>query len=197
MQLIPFSQVSVSQMKELADIHVNSIPYSINARSGIDHIYNLYAHCKESDEIYGFVATEGRRAIGLVLASRSHKTSTSVSKPLRKKLFIKLFGLRFFAQNLTNLIDFVSISNLIARKFSESSYLMLWYVDNEHQGKGLGRELLDTMCNELTQRQFKSVVVDVRKTSSNAINSYLKNDFKLQSSTFLSQVLIKELDCTR
>jgi ribosomal protein S18 acetylase RimI-like enzyme len=74
---------------------------------------------------------------------------------------------------------------------------MLWYVDNEHQGKGLGRELLDTMCNELTQRQFKSVVVDVRKTSSNAINSYLKNDFKLQSSTFLSQVLIKELDCTR
>ena len=194
MHLIPFSQVSNVQLKELAGIHMNSIPYSINARLGIDHIHDLYKIFRESDEIYGFVATEGQIAVGLVLSSRSHSAAYLVSRPLRRKLLTQLICPKFFALNFTNFVDFLLVSKHIARKFSESSYLMLWYVDKEHSGKGVGKELLDKMCYELTQREFKSVVVDVRRTSKNAINGYLKNKFKIYSKTLLSQVLFKELD---
>lgn len=184
----------MEQLRELAAVHIQTIPYSINARLGLDHLHELYTLFKDSNEIFGFVAVEENQAIGLVLASRNFKVSSSVAKPIRKRLIKEMASAKFLFENFSNLVDFALVSAKISKRFSESSYLMLWYVDQSWSGKGIGKILLDKLCNETKDRNFYSVVVDVRRTSKAAISGYSEHGFRPVSETFLSRIYFQSLE---
>lgn len=194
MHIIPFEEATSEQLRELAVIHIQIIPYSINARLGMEHLHELYALFKDSNEIFGFMALEQNRAVGLVLSSRNFKVASLVSKPLRKIMIRRIVSVRYLLNNFSNLVDFAIVAMKITRRFSESSYLMLWYVDEKYSGRGLGRILLDKFENEAKDRNFSSVVVDVRHTSKVAISGYVKSGFTQFSETLLSRIFVKSLE---
>jgi ribosomal protein S18 acetylase RimI-like enzyme len=192
--IIPFEETTSEQLRELSVIHIRVIPYSINARLGMEHLHELYALFKDSNEIFGFTALEQNRAVGLVLSSRNFKVTSLVSKPLRKIMIRRIVSARYLLNNFSNLVDFAIVAMKITRRFPESSYLMLWYVDETYSGGGLGRILLDKFENEAKDRNFSSVVVDVRHTSKVAISGYVKSGFTQFSETLLSRILVKSLE---
>ena len=184
----------MEQLRQLAVVHTQAIPYSINSRSGVGHLHELYTLFKDSNEIFGFIAVEDNQAVGLVLASRNFKVSSSVSKPVRKRLVKGMVSARFFFGNFSNLVDFALVTIKITRRFSDSSYLMLWYVDQSWSGRGIGKILLDKLCIETKDRNFDSVVVDVRRTSKAAMSGYSGSGFMQVSETLLSRIYFKSLE---
>lgn len=192
MQIIGFSEVSEQQILHLAKIHLHSIPYSINAKMGVDHIKELYLTFLSQRDVFGFVALEEGKPCGLVLASTNYSHSANVTKPIRRKVVRKFLSTPLVFSNLFNILDFLSVKFFIVRHHPDCAYLMLWYVDKKWTGRGIGKELLDKINEDLALRSIPSIIVDVRSTSKSAIRGYIANGFEPLHKTFLSEILKRQ-----
>ncbi|MCG9879100.1 MAG: GNAT family N-acetyltransferase [Bacteroidia bacterium] len=82
-----------------------------------------------------------------------------------------------------NLEGFVSIS-------VKSGVLNIGLIAvNEHtRGKGIGKKLIDAVCNYAQQNGFKKISVVTQAANENAMNFYHKNSFQVVSRTFIYHV---------
>ena len=192
MQVLSFKNMNTEQIEDLARIHIRSIPYSINAKMGMQHLQALYSSFQKSSDIFGYFALEQGKPCGLVLASLDCAKSAQAAEKARSRILLRLTSVRFLLSSIHNILDFLSVNVVIRRRYPNAAYLMIWFVDSDRSNMGIGKLLLESLDKELVDRNIETTVVDVRKTSLGAIRGYQRNGFEIRNKTLLSLVLFKE-----
>lgn len=52
------------------------------------------------------------------------------------------------------------------------------YVAEQHRGQGFGTELLNNLCNTLSQQGYRIIMLGVHRSNTGAINLYRRNGFR-------------------
>ena len=67
-------------------------------------------------------------------------------------------------------------------------------VNNHHQGKGIGKKLLQRVNDYAVENELNRIDVATQLHNSNACSFYTKNDFKINSKTYIYHLWNKELN---
>lgn len=70
---------------------------------------------------------------------------------------------------------------LIVQNILDEAHLLNICVQPQHQGKGIGRFMLEQMINDAQQRQAKLIVLEVRRSNHRAQQLYLQQGFNEMS----------------
>ena len=67
-------------------------------------------------------------------------------------------------------------------------------VNNRHQGKGIGKKLIQKVNDYAVENKLDRINVATQLHNSNACSFYTKNDFKINSKTYIYHLWNKELN---
>lgn len=103
---------------------------------------------------------------------------------LEEKIFKQSLGVNFFYDELTinpfaHYYIMENIDELIGyigyRIYDENAEILNFIIDSKYQKQGYGKQLLNDTLNNFV---IKTVSLEVRESNNQAINFYIKNDFK-------------------
>jgi L-amino acid N-acyltransferase YncA len=80
---------------------------------------------------------------------------------------------------------------------ADTVILRRYYVDEEYQGKGIGRALLGRIISLCEQRVYKAIVAISELELKRALNIYLSTGFRVFKTTDKANFLVKHLDQKR
>ena len=192
MVFIEFKRITENQVDQLALLHKKIIPYSVNAKAGIDHLRHLYNTFVTSRHVIGYVAIDEEKVVGIIICSKSFEIVSNETVSIRKELMRKFKSPLFIIKNFKNLIDYVLNKKAINSIKPTPYYIMLWFVDESYANRRIGHLLLEKLFADPLLGNVKAVAVDVRKSSKKAIKGYHRNGFENYRTTLFSRILLRK-----
>jgi GNAT superfamily N-acetyltransferase len=180
-------------MEQIVSFHKEALPYSVNSQAGQNHLLKLYSDFHVSPGIFGYVACESDKVLGVILCAADFNSLSSTTASAKRYLLVRLLSPLFAIRNLKNVFDHVLINRSIKKIKPTPHYIMVWFVKKGKTNKGFGSLLIERLLEELSARKANSVVVDVRKGSETAIRGYERKGFTEFKSTPFSKVLMREI----
>jgi hypothetical protein len=139
---------------------------------------------------HGLIYLSQGKVVGLCLGTTSLKLTQQNLRKIRFKVIRRLIRPDTFFSNFGNIVDQLAISIKSRRISVKSNYILLWFIAPEDQGKGSGKVLLADVIRFLTKQNNFPTYVDVRRTSTSALDGYKKQGFILVGGTKLSHILV-------
>jgi len=185
-------------VRALAVLHSECIPYSINSKLGGVWLRALYTQFLASPGRISIVATGegGDSPIGGIFASSLSQLRLVSTLPrvslaeLRSLNWIALFQTR-----IVDYFDFFQVLRLISRlgPNEKGLYINSWFAYSSANSPRIGSQLLNRLLSHAQRDGFILVYVDVRRDNTRAIEKYMREGFAIYRSTKLSHLLAKDL----
>lgn len=179
-KIIPVSQLSESQILELARLH-QRVMHSLLTDLGLPVVERYYQIACSDSKVIGFCAlSETGNPLGWGIGS---------SKPDQLNGRLRATPVWFVFQMLRVLVTRPRIMMQLITSVRAASALMpegvieLTYigVDSSARQRGLGRELLNTFIQAARDRSYRSVVLSVEAENESAIALYTRAGFTILS----------------
>ncbi len=190
--------VKESDVKKLALLHGQFIPYSINARLGEVWLTALYKQHIRAPGRYSFVATGENleEVIGGIFGTSI--SDLQFHKTFPRVLFKDLIRIKWqvlFTIRAVEYLDLFQVHRFIAglEKGGQCVYINSWFAKSTKNFPKIGSQLLKHLIVAVQRDGFVKVYVDVRKDNVRAITRYDAEGFNVCSTSTLSYVLVKDL----
>lgn len=190
--------VKESDVKNLAVLHGQFIPYSVNARLGKVWLTALYKQHIRAPGRYSFIATGENleEPIGGIFGTSV--SDLQFNKTFSRVLFKDIICINWkalLAIRAVDYLDLFQIHRVIAgfEKGGQSVYINSWFAKSTSNFPKIGSQLLKHLIVTAQQDGFVKIYVDVRKDNVRAISRYETEGFKVYSTSILSYILVKDL----
>ena len=167
-----------NQMFEIAQLHHESIPWSLNSSLGVEHLYSLYSfYMRQSNFQYIVAFSEENKIIGLC----SFLTSESTLN------LYNILNLFYIYGRMTYLVKFKEVYRSLRmqlllrhlrRNLPQSAHITTFFVHRSHRGKRIAQQLLLETEKWTLQEGIFLLTVDVDVKAENALNWYEQVKFQ-------------------
>jgi Acetyltransferase (GNAT) domain len=196
MESLQIKPITENDLEHVVQIHQNVLSYTFNSRLGLDHLSFLYRTMAQDDKSYVGVASMNNKPVGVVSGTLNmDKIKFSMLSSLKLQQWANLL-LRVLGQ--PSLIQEWWKGNVIGRPVyfdGEPVQPILTAIaeDASHQGKGVGKCLVNDLELFFRRNTIKYYRLDTLIENSNARKFYESIGFQQVAIRADSIVLVKKI----
>lgn len=186
-------KINKSDLDSISKLHKNVFDKSYFSVYYSFSDLNEYFGSLISLNSYCYVAQEEDKIIGYLIGGL--RTQDAVDKFIRKSL-IRVFYYIFSNPKFIVISISKVLKKIFGKKFKSKANLRLFLigVDSKFNNRGVGELLIKQFEKDIMTDGFRLYGLYVRTNNLNAINFYLKRDFKKEFKTFDLYSFIKEIN---
>ena len=182
-RLVRFSQLKDGDIKRLAVLHY-SVMHTLLSDLGLPFIWRCYQIAQKDPKTVGFCAiSDSGELLGWAIGSpHPDRITSQLRSPFAWFILQMLRVTMTRPVVLWQLISSVRSSSNPVEMKGDAIELTYIGVASRQQGRGLGKELLNTFTEASRTEGYRSVVLSVEQENSSAISLYEKAGFKVVKS---------------
>ena len=182
-RLVRFSQLKDGDIKRLAVLHY-SVMHTLLSDLGLPFIWRYYQIAQKDPKTVGFCAiSDSGELLGWAIGSpHPDRITSQLRSPFAWFILQMLRVTMTRPVVLWQLISSVRSSSNPVEMKGDAIELTYIGVASRQQGRGLGKELLNTFTEASRTEGYRSVVLSVEQENSSAISLYEKAGFKVVKS---------------
>ena len=179
-RLVRFSQLKDGDIKRLAVLHY-SVMHTLLSDLGLPFIWRYYQIAQKDPKTVGFCAiSDSGELLGWAIGSpHPDRITSQLRSPFAWFILQMLRVTMTRPVVLWQLISSVRSSSNPVEMKGDAIELTYIGVASRQQGRGLGKELLNTFTEASRTEGYRSVVLSVEQENSSAISLYEKAGFKI------------------
>ncbi|MCH9030256.1 MAG: GNAT family N-acetyltransferase, partial [Bacteroidetes bacterium] len=145
-----------------------------------------------NDFNFVFYNDEQKKLLGYIIAG--HNSQEAVNKFIKKNYFAVILSLiknpRFLSEKLGEVGE-----KILGTKYMKQAKCRLYLiaVNQDYKGKGIGKQLINHLENEIRKKGLNLYGLSVRKDNKEAIGFYNQNGYKVEFENSKSIYYIKEI----
>lgn len=175
--MIEIQHAEEGDFEEIIQLHLSAFKGLFAAELGVNLLKRFYKTILLSKDGFLFVAKDNSSIKGFICGVASDKNLFTLSFKL-KFLYYFLKRIIFYPDSIVNLMRFIKKSFVTTDIKSEAELLSV-VVSKDCRRKGIGKKLIDSFLEFLTQKRVKSLKVFTDTRISDATNFYETLGFKL------------------
>lgn len=184
--------IQKNDIETLAYLHKKNLitPVSKIGEAYLRKFYTLILSDSKT-HIY-FLTREGKEITGAITATMEFRKTSELLKKIisLSLLFDVLKALLLGKVTINELIERLRFErHLLKNTPTPYPVILTLFIDQNHQRKGVGKSLVETVLKELKNRGIKKIYVDTLKTNKKAISFYQSLGFAVKDKIADSVVL--------
>ena len=177
-----------ADLNEIAEIHAQSIPYSINSILGIERLKTLYSVFFSNPAHYLIVAEEGGSIIGFISGTSNYSSLMKEAKGSVSLKQLRVLARRIGTVQLAKMsLDWLVIDHKFKR-LSNFYYFSSWGV-KENVNPIAGTLLFRRLLQDTKKTLKDSIIVNVSFDNEKVIKMYKSLGFKLLDKSLGESIL--------
>ena len=182
MRLVEIKSLEPSLIREVVEIHTESLPNDFLPGLGKDFLINdFYPAVLHSEYGNTYVAVQDGRTCGFIIIT---KDSSRFFKSIVKNKFWRFLktGLKTSLSSLTQLKNNFSIIFSASNEEIKPDYGEIYEiaVKNSCQGKGIGKKLIEESIQYLKSEGIHGIKIKTQKSNVQWVNSLQKNGWRIE-----------------
>ena len=177
-----------ADLNDIAEIHAQSIPYSINSILGIERLKTLYSVFFSNPDHYLIVAEEGGSIIGFISGTSNYSSLMKEAKGSVSLKQLRVLARRIGTVQLAKMsLDWLVIDHKFKR-LSNFYYFSSWGV-RENVNPIAGTLLFRRLLQDTKKTLKDSIIVNVSFDNEKVIKMYKSLGFKLLDKSLGESIL--------
>ena len=187
-------KADISDIQNIIDLHLSSFHKNhFSAVFSKEMLERYFENLLELNDFnFVFYNDEKKELLGYVIAG--FNSQQAVNKFIKKNYFVVILTLIKNPKFLSEKVGEVG-EKILGTKYMKQAKCRLYLiaVNQDYKGKGIGKQLINHLENEISKKGSNLYGLSVRKDNKEAISFYNQNGYKVEFENSKSIYYIKEI----